>query len=131
MGEGTVEGLWCRVVFALAAGAVCSCGSQVSICTPGKQSACDCPGATQSVQVCGDDEAFGPCQCDDVITTGGGAGLPEGSSLLSDGSQPLLELFDGGGVLYVVLRDEVKAIDQSGEVVATWSSGFDLSLIHI
>ena len=69
---------------------------------------------------------FGPCRCDDVGATGAGAGFPTGSSLLSDGEQPLLELFDGEDVVYVVLRDEVKAIDAAGDVVASWSSGFDI-----
>jgi len=104
------------------------CGAQVSICTPGEQASCSCPGAAQSVQVCGDDEAFGPCRCDEVDTSGGGVGpgLPAGSSSLSDSSQPLLELFDGGEVLYVVLRDAVSAVTRDGEVVASWSSGFDI-----
>ena len=79
--------------------------SPSTICSPGKQEACACPGGEEGAQRCNDDgSAWGPCECVDAgasgsggaAGTGGGAGTAgaagSGGAAGIAGSSP-----DGGG----------------------------------
>lgn len=53
-----------------------------SVCTPGKQEECACPGGTKGVQTCADDgRSLNACECGSSTSTGsGGAGGASGST---------------------------------------------------
>src|SRR5690606_8825488 len=67
-----------------------SCESQVSVCVPGRQVSCACPGGLEGVQTCNDDEMFDDCECDFPVgaatTSGSGAGASSTGAGASSGS---------------------------------------------
>jgi hypothetical protein len=78
----------------------CSSSSDDSVCEPGRQVSCACPGATQGVQSClGDGSGYSTCKCDDAGADGsaGSGGGGTGGTGGSGGSGGAVAGAGGGG----------------------------------
>jgi hypothetical protein len=74
MKQMSTQGFVGLVAVATLGGATFASGCDTGDCTPGRQTSCACANGTTGFQVCGDDGAFGACQCQDAGPGGAGGG---------------------------------------------------------
>lgn len=131
MGRRVTRWLWGLVGIVLpcaALGTAVSCRTRIRTCAAGEEIACDCVDGTQSVQICGADEAFEPCQCGEG---GGGGGLgggeggvaipdfPEGAVMIDVGPDRLVDVFREGDLIQIVAREQIRVVTVAGELVSS------------
>ncbi|MEQ9321572.1 MAG: hypothetical protein RIF41_20570 [Polyangiaceae bacterium] len=107
-----------------------SCRTQIRTCAAGEEIVCDCVDGSQSVQVCGTDDAFEPCQCggDGGGGVGGGEGgvaipdFPDGAVMIDVGPDRLVDVFRDEDLIQIVTREQIRVVTLAGEHVSSMPS---------
>jgi len=106
-----------------------ACRQRIRTCAEGEQTSCDCADGSQSVQVCGAEETFEPCQCGEGGARGkgnggGGGGVdipdfPEGAVTIDVGPDRLVDAFRQGDLIQIVTRDQIRVVTMTGQLVGS------------
>lgn len=132
--------------------APCVCDDSSTACIPGRSIACVCPDGVPSIAVCDPTETFAPCMCardggmaDATLpdaaqppcnpytgaTCGCGEPIPPlmptlspapPTGVLGSGPESLVDVLVGEGGIVVVLRDDMRLLSRTGEVLGQWHS---------